>query len=112
MSNWRPEGWDTNRFGLRVAQGRKLEPHERDNALTSLKLARESYEAGADAMLEAISEEIEKSLLTDEEIKEAEEKWIAGALPEQMISLGRGHYEDITPIIAQAQLQKILALLK
>jgi len=48
MSNWRPEGWATHSV--------KSYTHKDAKDCTG----REIFEAGADAMLEAISEEIEK----------------------------------------------------
>ena len=66
---------------------------------------RKGQEAGADAMLGAISEEIEKALLTDEDIRQAN-KEAHGDIP----CLIEPQPEDY--IIAQVQHQKILSLLK
>ena len=90
MSNWRPEDWDKNDPLLTEADW--------DD---SADIGEKCYEAGADAMLEAISEEIEKGLLTDEELLEARGCDAWGL-----------EVEALMEKVAQAQLQKILALLR
>ena len=46
--NWRPEGWETVLVGTRIYKGELL------------RTTTDAFEAGADAMLDALSSEIEK----------------------------------------------------
>jgi len=92
MSNWRPEGW-TVATGMRLYKGKLLSN------------TREAFEAGADTMLKAISEEIEKvAILTIDE-------WLDSH------GIDRAYKKDMKPTYKhikedlEAQLQKILALL-
>ncbi len=47
-------------------------------------------------------------LLTDEEIQVAVAIWVAEDSSTRSVSLNRGHWEDIAPVIAQAQRQLTL----
>lgn len=42
-------------------------------------------------------------LLTGEEIQKVVRNWMSGDFSVRVISLNRGHWEDIAPIIAEAQ---------
>mgnify|MGYP001563094513 CR=1 FL=1 len=48
-----------------------------------------------------------KWLLTDEEGEKAVGKWIAQDFSVRCISLGRGNWEQLVPVIARAQLLKV-----
>ena len=50
----------------------------------------------------------EKMLLTDEEMEIAVNIWRNEDWATRYISLNHGHYEDILPVIAKAQLDKAL----
>ena len=90
MSNWRPEGWK------KLSQLEKERPFMPEPFNGRLPTKHTYFEAGADAMLGAITEEIEKGLLTEEEIDiEARAK-------------ARYSWLEYGKDIAQAQLQKIL----
>lgn len=50
---------------------------------------------------------IDPRLLTEEEIEEVIGRWVDQDYSTRSISLNRGHWERIAPIIAQAQLDKV-----
>ena len=92
--NWRPKDW----------KNPYLRTGESDYGNTRAKI----HEAGADAMLKAVCEEIGKALLTDEEVLESSRVATfddAGNLLQNGYLTGRCQ-------VAQAQLGKILALLQ
>ena len=47
-------------------------------------------------------------LLTDEEIGKAVSDWVDVASSARSVGLGRGHWEDIAPVIALAQAKKMV----
>jgi hypothetical protein len=99
MKTWRPEGWDNP-----YSEDKKLtkpwtEWHQSDAEL--------AFEAGADALLKAIREEIEKALLTDEEIWAVQGK----CPPDIAVMSAKELFKFALREVVQAQLQKILALL-
>ena len=90
---WRPEGWETVGIASRMWQGKPL------------RSTHDAFEAGADAMLETLSSEIEKVELS---VSECEEAWREA---ERYWNLGC-HEWTKKKAIAEAQLQKILAIFK
>jgi len=98
MSNWRPEGWEN--------------PH------TGFYPTSETFEEGADAMLEAISEKIEKyGRIKSYWVKAGSKKGKKELTRLTIADMEQAHgVEGIIEIAskraAQAQLQKILTLLK
>ena len=97
MSAWRPEEW--------------LNPCVSLVSMSSDNPEGRAFEAGADAMLEAVCAEIEKGLLTDEEIGKAGDwRYEEGELYADCVDCGLD--EERLREVVKAQLQKILALLK
>ena len=50
--------------------------------------------------------------LTDEEIDEAVNDWVNGDWSVRSIQLDRGHWEYVAPVIAKAQLKKVVEWLR
>ena len=50
-------------------------------------------------------------LLTEEEAKGAVDKWLAEDFSSRVISLSRGNWEQIVPVIARAQAKKLVGWL-
>ena len=98
--NWRPENWKNPHIVIPVS-ARQAGKYER--------FYHNLFEEGADAMLQAVCEKIGKELLTDEETFDTVKKYplqvyrdfdeFCGALP-------------FLATVAQAQLNKILAMLQ
>jgi len=99
MSNWRPKGWDESAEA--TAKGCAGDKKFKESTLEVI--IRGMFEAGADAMLKELSEEIEKGLLTDEE---SYALWLKY---EEEHPLQDVNWEQV---LVQAQLQKILTLFK
>lgn len=105
--SFRPEGWDKE---IRRLLGKMPQANSTEGQIFGITC----FEAGADAMLEAVCEEIEKALLTDEEIMQT--LWVIFSGSSNVVSAEITLTPDDIGIanrkIAKAQLQKILDLLK
>ena len=121
MSKWRPKNWWTMVESPYMHDGVKMAKENPERAL-ELELQHQAFrggqEAGADAMLEAITEEIQKHgriksywVKTGSKKRKKELTRLTIADMEQAHDIG-GIIEIASKRAAQAQLDKILALLK
>jgi hypothetical protein len=109
--NWRPEGWANPYQKIR-------ETHVTAD-MVGCKDDPAIFEVGADAMFKAICSEIEKGLLTDEKLCEGcglwqwrDTTWASWCKPVSPATQSRCTRYEIGKAVAQAQLDKILSLLK
>ena len=91
MSAWRPEGWETVQPGLRLYKGKPV------------RNTRQAFEAGADAMLEAVCEEIEETGIEVQELRALKKSDGYFAVGVASASI------EGAKTVAQAQREKILA---
>ena len=103
--NWRPEGWNESA----EVTAKQCAEDEKFKASNLEHIIRGMFEAGADCMLMKVCSEIEKVGLSDEEIEQV----VRQRFPVFEMNEGDEEERDASAReICQAQLQKILTLLK